>query len=84
MPAMNIVVVKEGSMLRIVESSDPIPEGARLVLQLQVETPGPAAVELAQLESLSQEREEDWGSLLDPLTLPPGRMPSVDGAADPA
>ena len=71
-------------MLRIVESSDPIPEGARLVLQPKVETPGPAAVELAQLESLSREREEDWGSLLDPLTLPPGRMPSVNGAVDPA
>ena len=81
---MNIVVVKEGSMLRIVESSDPIPEGTRLVLQPKVETPGPAALELAQLESLSREREEDWGGLLDPLTLPPGRMPSVAGAASPA
>ena len=81
---MNIVVVKEGSMLRIVESSDPIPEGTRLVLQPKVETPGPAALELAQLESLSREREEDWGGLLDPLTLPPGRTPSVTGASDPA
>ena len=83
MPPMTIIVVKEGPMLRIVESSDPIPEGARLALHT-VETPGPAPLELAQLESLSREQEEDWGSLLDPLTLPPGRMPSVAGPADPA
>ena len=74
---MNIVVVKEGSVLRIVESSDPIPEGTRLVLQPKLEASGVEALELAQLESLGREQEEDWGELLDPLTLPPGQMPSV-------
>lgn len=72
---MNIVVVKEGSVLRIVESSDPIPEGARLVLHPQFEGSSAEALELAQLESLGREPEEDWGDLLDPLTLPPGQMP---------
>jgi hypothetical protein len=77
---MNIVVVKEGSVLRIVESSDPIPEGTRLVLQPKLEATGVEALELAQLESLGREQEEDWGELLDPLTLPPGQMPSVTAA----
>ena len=77
---MNIVVVKEGSVLRIVESSDPIPEGTRLVLQPKLEASGVEALELAQLESLGREQEEDWGQLLDPLTLPPGQMPSLTAA----
>ena len=77
---MNIVVVKEGSVLRIVESSDPIPEVTRLVLQPKLEASGVEALELAQLESLGREQEEDCGELLDPLTLPPGHMPSVTAA----
>jgi hypothetical protein len=77
---MKIVVVKEGSVLRIVESSDPIPEGTRLVLQPKLEATGVEALELAQLESLGREEEEDWGELLDPLTLPPGQMPAVTAA----
>ena len=38
------------------------------------------ADELAQLESLGREQEEDWGELLDPLTLPPGQMPAETAA----
>ncbi|MEI6786590.1 MAG: hypothetical protein WCQ21_37420 [Verrucomicrobiota bacterium] len=77
---MITIVVKEGSVLRIVESSDPIPEGTRLILQPQLEVSCLEALELAQLESLGREQEEDWGKILDPLTLPPGQMPSVTAA----
>jgi hypothetical protein len=77
---MNIAVVKEGSVLRIVESSDPVPEGARLVLQSKTEASGADPLELAQLECLGREQEEDWGELLDPLTLPSGQMPSMTAA----
>jgi hypothetical protein len=72
---MKIVAVKEGSVLRIVESSEPIAEGVRLVLQPEIEHPVADGLELAQLESLSRESEEDWGRLLDPITLPPGQVP---------
>ena len=70
---MNIIAVREGSVLRIVESSEPIAEGARLILQSKLGPPAPDALELAQLESLSLEPEEDWGHLLDAITLPPGQ-----------
>lgn len=77
---MNIIVAKEGSVLRIVESSDPIPDGTRLVLQPRLEVSSLEALELAQLENLGREQEEDWRNLLDPLSLPPGQMPSVTAA----
>ena len=72
---MSIVVIKERTTLRILECSEDIPEGTRLVLQPVPDFGDPSALELAQLESISRDAEEDWGDLLDPLTLPPGQLP---------
>jgi len=70
---MSIEVVKEGNLLRVVESSEPIPEGARLTLYTASELVGlakqPTAWEAAQMESAFQGGEEDWGASLDCLVV---------------
>jgi hypothetical protein len=64
---MSITVIKEGNVLRILSSSQPIPENTPL--ELEVKTPD--AWDLAQLESVFNEDDEDWGDSLDALRLPP-------------
>jgi hypothetical protein len=73
---MSINVIKEGSLLRVIESSEPIPDGARLILYTASEladlTRQPTAWEAAQLESAFRDGEEDWGSSLDGLVIKEG------------
>ena len=64
---MSITVIKEGNILRILSSSEPIPENTPLELQVK----SPDAWDLAQLESVFNEDDEDWGDSLDSLRLPP-------------
>jgi hypothetical protein len=64
---MSITVIKEGSALRILSSSGPIPEN--IPLELEIKTPD--AWELAQLESVFNEDDENWGDSLNALRLPP-------------
>src|SRR5262245_21072340 len=67
---VSITVIKEGATLRILECSEEIPEGTRLVLQ-PFKQPSAAgnALEYAQLESFLHQPDDDWGCELDPLTL---------------
>jgi hypothetical protein len=68
---MSITVVREGNVLRILSSSAPIPEN--ITLELEVKTSDPW--DLAQLDSVFSEDEEDWGKSLDALRLPPLHAP---------
>ncbi|MFZ4777077.1 MAG: hypothetical protein ACOYM3_17035 [Terrimicrobiaceae bacterium] len=69
---MNITVIKEGEILRIIKSSEPIPDGTKLKLYTAAEINAlakrPTTWETAQLESAFQEGEEDWGTSLDSIT----------------
>ena len=69
---MSITVIKEGNVLRILSSSSPIPENTPFKLELQ----DPDAWDLAQMDSVFREDDEDWGNSLDALRLPPLRDPS--------
>lgn len=70
---MSITAIKEGDVLKVVESSEPIPDGARLTLYTATElaalTRQPSAWEAAQVESAFSDGEEDWGSSLDCLVV---------------
>lgn len=70
---MSINVIKEGDVLRIVESSEPILDGAKLTLytasELSALSKSLTAWGAAQLESTFQEDEDDWGSSLDSLVI---------------
>lgn len=70
---MSIEVIKEGNILRVVESSEPILDGAKLTLytasELSALAKHPTAWEAAQLESAFQEDEEDWGTSLDTMVI---------------
>lgn len=70
---MSISVIKEGNVLRVVESSEPILDGAKLTLytasELSALSKSLTAWEAAQLESTFQEDEDDWGSSLDSLVI---------------
>jgi len=70
---MSINVIKEGNLLRVLESSEPIPDGARLTLYTASELADlarqPSAWEAAQMESAFSDGEEDWGSSLDRLVI---------------
>jgi hypothetical protein len=70
---MSIEVIKEGNILRVVESSEPILDGTKLTLytaaELNALAKGPTAWEAAQLESAFQEDEEDWGTSLDSMVI---------------
>jgi hypothetical protein len=63
---MNITVVKEGNVLKIISSSGVIPDNT----PLQMELKAPDAWDLVQLETLFKEDDEDWGHTLDALRLP--------------
>lgn len=73
---MSIRVIKEGNLLRVVESSEPIPDGARLTLYTASELADlagqPSAWEAAQMETAFGEGDEDWGSSLDGLVIKEG------------
>jgi hypothetical protein len=80
---MSVTVVREGNVLRIVDSECELPAGEKVKLFTAEELArrsGYSSLESAQLESLGREQKEDWSELLDPLTLPPGQMPSVAAA----
>ncbi len=70
---MSIEVIKEGNILRVVESSEPIVDGTKLTLytasELDALAKRPTAWEAAQLESAFQEDEEDWGTSLDSMVI---------------
>jgi hypothetical protein len=70
---MSIKVIKEGNLLRVVDSSEPIPDGTKLTLytasELEALSGSPTAWEAAQLESAFQEDEEDWGTSLDSMVI---------------
>lgn len=70
---MSIAVIKEGNILRVVESSEPIPDGTKLTLYTATELSAlekiPLAWEAAQLESAFHEDEEDWGKSLDSMVI---------------
>lgn len=70
---MSINVIKEGNLLRVIDSSEPIPDGAKLTLYTSAElvdlAKQPTAWESAQLESAFQEDAEDWGHSLDSLVI---------------
>jgi len=72
---MSIIAVKEGNVLRVVETSSDIPDGTRLVLYTAEEirsAPGSlTAWEAAQLDSALGETDEDWGDSLDSLVVKP-------------
>jgi hypothetical protein len=61
---MSITVIKEGNVLRILSSSEPIPENTPLKLF----THGIDPWQAAQLESVFRE-DEDWGHSLDHLIV---------------
>ncbi len=61
---MSITVIKEGNVLRILSSSEPIPENTPLELFTLSIDPWQAA----QLESVFRE-DEDWGHSLDHLIV---------------
>ena len=61
---MSITVIKEGDHLRIISSSEPIPENTPMELFTQSIDPWQAA----QLESVFRE-DEDWGHSLDHLIV---------------
>ena len=72
---MRITAIKEGHTLRILDCCQPIAEGATLALYTEDELrPGNrlAPIEHLQLEGVFAEENEDWGSSLDPITLPEG------------
>ena len=62
---MSITAIKEGDILRIISSTEPIPEN--IPLHLHVHTLD--AWQAAQLETVFRD-EEDWGSSLDHLVSP--------------
>jgi hypothetical protein len=70
---MSITVIKEGNVLRVLEATAPIPDGARLVLYTPEELTAsrPSAWEAAQIDSVFREDDEDWGSSLDALVRKP-------------
>lgn len=70
---MSIHVIKEGNMLKVLDSSSPIPDGVTLTLYTATELTElrkqPTAWEAAQLESAFAEDDEDWGSSLDTMVV---------------
>jgi len=70
---MSIQVIKEGNLLKVIESSAPIPDGVKLTLytaaELKETCKQPTAWEAAQLESVFHEDDEDWGSSLDSMVV---------------
>ncbi len=69
---MSITVIKEGSILRVLESTTPVPDGERLVLYTaeEIAKRQPSAWDAAQLNSAFQDAE-DWGDSLDALVRTP-------------
>lgn len=70
---MSVTVIKEGDALRILEATQPIPEGTRLVLFTAGEQGAGntlSALESAQLESIFAGDDEDWSDVLAPLRKP--------------
>ena len=69
---MSITVIKEGSVLRILDGAGAIPDGTRLVLVPAKAVDGMGdPLEQVQLETAFREDQEDWGNLLDPLVISP-------------
>jgi hypothetical protein len=69
---MSVTVKKERNVLRLIDSTEPIPEGATLVLYTADEAarrPALTAWEAAQLDSVFREDDEDWGDSLDALVV---------------
>ena len=71
-PEMSLTVIREGTVLRIIDSTGEVPAGRELRLYTEEELPrhlGCSPLEHLQLESAFAENEEDWGNSLDALTL---------------
>ncbi|MFN0066136.1 MAG: hypothetical protein ACKVYV_00725 [Limisphaerales bacterium] len=64
---MNITVVKEGNVLRILHGAADIADGTRLVVVPRSPGTGYSADEAVQLESIFAETEEDWSTDLAPF-----------------
>ena len=62
---MSITAIKEGDFLRIISSSEPIPENTPLHLDVRAIDGWQAA----QLETVFRD-DEDWGNSLDHLMAP--------------
>lgn len=66
---MSITVIREGNLTRVVEVSEPMPEGVPMKFALIENDP----VETAQIESVFAEDDEDWGDLLAPFRVEKSR-----------
>jgi hypothetical protein len=69
---MRVTVIREGNALRLIDSTEPIPEGATLVLYTADEIARLSAwtaCEAAQLDSVFRDDDEDWGDSLDALVV---------------
>ena len=75
---MSVTVVREGNVLRIVDSECELPAGEKVKLFTAEELArrsGYSSLESAQLESIFIENDENWGDILAPFRLPRLQIP---------
>ncbi len=75
---MSVTVVREGNVLRIVDSDGELPAGEKVRLFTEEELArrsGYSPLEYVQLESIFAEDNEDWGESLASFRLPPHQLP---------
>lgn len=81
---MSVTVVKEGNTLRVLQSSETIPDGQQLVLYTAEELArrsGYSPLEYARLESIFAQDKEDWGDSLAPFRQPQFNLPTENSNA---